>query len=76
MTTLDTTTLKHITCYGGVRGRLNWPMDAIFKDGTKKRLKRDAIGGVYVVIDRVRNYFPQTSFVHKTNLFSEMKGLL
>ena len=75
MTTLDLTTVKHITAYGGVRGRLNWTMDVVFKDGTKKRIKRD-VAGVYVVLNRVRHHFPKESVYHKATLFSEMKGVL
>nr|WP_298657447.1 hypothetical protein [uncultured Flavobacterium sp.] len=72
---IDLSSIKHIICYGGIRGRLNWPMKVVFTNGDSKVLKRDPLG-IYVVINYVRNYFPKEHNINSTNLFSEMKHLL
>lgn len=72
---IDLSSIKHITSYGGVRGRLNWPMKVVFKNGDSRVLKRDPLG-VYVVIDYVRNYFEKEHPITSRNLYSEMEGLL
>lgn len=69
---LQNSQIKQFTSFGGKTGALNWVDTCTLKDGTRKKVKRDALG-TYIVIDRKRHYFPATSFVNKSTLFSEMK---
>lgn len=75
MKMIDLDSIEKIVVWGGVRGRLNWPMKCVFKNGDSKCLKRDVLG-VYVVLNRVRNYFEKSHPITSTNLYSEMKQLL